>query len=267
MLASLQAIIAQDAQSPPAEFDVVSIKRHPGTDITASMRTLPDGTTMITNMPISVALSRATTVSSRDVVGLPDWARTERYDITAKPPAGTSRDQQQVMWRAAFADRLKLVAHEEQREKDAYSLVLARKDGRLGPQLTPSTLDCTSGANKAGPTGQPPASIQYFQTRCAIGSIGNTLASGSIPLDQLARFLSGPAGGEVVDRTGLEGRYAFTLKFSPQRTAGPSVETTPADDAPELFTAVQEQLGLKLQHEKRMTTVFVIEHIERPSEN
>jgi uncharacterized protein (TIGR03435 family) len=231
------------------------------------MRTLPDGTTIIINMTISVALSRATSVSSRDVVGLPDWTRTERYDITAKAPAGASRDQQQVMWRAAFAERMKLVAHEEEREKDAYTLVLARKDGRLGPQLTPSTLDCTSPARTAGPTAQPPSSMQYFQTRCAIGSIGNTLASGSIPMDQLARFLSSPAGGEVVDRTGLEGRYAFTLTFSGQRRAGPTVETAPVDDAPDLFTAVQEQLGLKLQHEKRTTLVFVIDHIERPSEN
>jgi uncharacterized protein (TIGR03435 family) len=258
------AVIAQDAASPPAESEVVSIKRHVGTDVRASVRTLPDGTTVITNIPISVALSRATSVSPRDVVGLPEWARTEHYDITVKGLAVAGRDQQQVIWRALFAERMKLVAHEEQREKDAFALVLARQDGRLGPQLIPSALDCTSGTPAAPP---PPLTAQDFQRRCGIGGFANTLASGSIPMYQLALSLGNAAGGEIINRTGLEGRYAFTLTFSPQRTAGPTVETTPGDDAPDLFTAVQEQLGLKLQHEKKMTTVFVIDHIERPSEN
>jgi len=72
---------------------------------------------MITNMPISVLVwSRVTSVPARDIIGVPDWARVERYDIAAKGPAGASRDQQRAMWRAMLADRMKLVAHEEQRE-------------------------------------------------------------------------------------------------------------------------------------------------------
>jgi uncharacterized protein (TIGR03435 family) len=96
--------------------------------------------------------------------------------------------------------------------------------------------------------------------------MGPTLASGGATIDQLARFLSGQLDGEVEDKTGLTGRYAFTLTFSRQRLT-PQNDSAAPDDTPDLFTAVQEQLGLKLQHEKKMTTVFVIDHLERPSEN
>jgi uncharacterized protein (TIGR03435 family) len=203
-------------------------------------------------------------VTSRDVIGLPEWTRTERYDITMKGLANASRDQQRAIWRALFDNRMKLVAHEEQREKDVFALVLARDDGRLGPQIRPSNLDCTPGAR---PTAPPPLTANDFEKRCEIGEFGNTVAAGSIPMYQLALSLSNRAGWEVINRTGLQGRYAFTLTFSGQRRAGPTVETAPVDDAPDLFTAVQEQLGLKLQHEKRVALVFVIDHIERPSEN
>jgi uncharacterized protein (TIGR03435 family) len=256
------------AQRPSPQFEVVSIKRHVGTDLSArGSRTLPDGTTMITNMPISVLFwSRVTSVPARDIIGVPDWARVERYDIAAKGPAGASRDQQRAMWRAMLADRMKLVAHEEQRERDAFALVLRRADGRLGPQLMPSTLDCDSAPTISSAPGRP-LTLQDFQKRCGIGGAGPTVASGSATMDQLARFLSGQADGEVEDRTGLTGRYAFTLTFSRQRLTIPQNDSTPADDTADLFTAVQEQLGLKLQHEKKMTTVFVIDHIERPTEN
>ena len=94
------------------------------------------------------------------------------------------------------------------------------------------------------------------------------IVSGSVTLDQFARSLSGLAGGETENRTGLTGSYSVTLTFSLQRSAGASLNANaPLDDAPDIFTAVQEQLGLKLQHEKKMMPVFVIDHIERPSEN
>src|SRR5688572_13304562 len=144
-------VMAQpSAQSPtPMEFDVVSIQRvdefRPG----GGMRTLPDGTFMMTNHPLSslISLASPVPVTPRDIVGMPDWLMREPYDVTAKPPAGWTREQLReampAMWRAMFADRTGLVAHVEQREKDAYVLMLARRDGRLGPNLKASTLDCT----------------------------------------------------------------------------------------------------------------------------
>jgi len=88
------------------------------------------------------------------------------------------------------------------------------------------------------------------------------LVDGSMSLDGLASFLYGPAGGEVTDDTGLAGPYAVDLTFS-----APGTGATDSDNAPDIFTALQEQLGLKLERQKRMMPVFVIDHIERPSAN
>jgi uncharacterized protein (TIGR03435 family) len=87
--------------------------------VNTSFQTLPGGTTVLTNVSINMALSMAWPLALRHITGLPDWANTERYDITATAPVGVSRDQQMAMWRAASADRMKLVAHEERHEKDA----------------------------------------------------------------------------------------------------------------------------------------------------
>jgi uncharacterized protein (TIGR03435 family) len=264
------------AQSPaPVEFDVVSIKHIGELRVGGGMRTLPDGTFMMMNQPLGTLVNTASPVpvTLRDIVGMPDWMMRERYDVTAKPPAGLTREQLRTMmptmWRTMFTDRMKLVAHVEQREKDAYTLVLARRDGRLGPALKPSTLDCTSGPSltpQAPPQTLP--SLQERQGRCGLSMSPGLIVSGSVTLDQLARSLSGLAGGETENRTGLTGSYSIMLTFSLPRSAGASLNANaPLDDAPEIFTAVQEQLGLKLQHEKKLMPVFVIDHIERPSEN
>jgi uncharacterized protein (TIGR03435 family) len=269
-------VVWVSAQSPaPVEFDVVSIKHVDELRPGAGMRTLPDGTFMMMNQPLGALISAASPVSvtPRDVVGMPDWMMRERYDVTVKPPAGLTPEQLRnvmpAMWRAMFADRMKLVAHVEQHEKDAYALVVARSDGRLGPALTPATLDCTP-----HPSATPPAppqtlpSLQERQNRCGISMSAGLIVSGSVTLDQFARALSGMAGGETENRTGLAGSYSVTLTFSVQRRAEASLNpNAPVEDAPDIFTAVQEQLGLKLRPEKKMLPVFVIDHIERPSDN
>jgi uncharacterized protein (TIGR03435 family) len=142
--------IATHTQTEKLEFDVVSIKRNTSANPGGSARTLPDGTDVLVNQPIRSILLGASPVQTREVEGMPDWVTTERYDITLKsPPGGANRASQagaaerRQMMRAMFADRMKLVAHVEQRERDVYSLVLARSDGKLGPELKPSTLDCS----------------------------------------------------------------------------------------------------------------------------
>lgn len=226
---------------------------------------MPDGALM-TNVTISLALARVIPVPFRDVFGYPDWVNdtAERYDITVKSSGRATPAEQREMWRAMFEERMKLAFHVEQRERDVYTLMLARSDRKLGPQLAPSTLDCKS----VGPpsfNGQPPG-VELFQRRCGIGGTPSTMASGGVTLDQLAVFLAGTVGATVENATGLDGLYAFTLTFSRQRGAGPSVDAA-GDDLPDVFTAVQEQLGLKLQRGKKMLPIYVIDHIERPSEN
>jgi bla regulator protein blaR1 len=255
------------AQTPRAEFDVVSIKRSAPDAVGGSMRTLPDGTQIMANVRINQFITSAAPVPVREVVGLPEWAQTERYDVTAKPPADSTREQRRQMWQTLFSERMKLEAHVEQREKDTFALVIARSDGRLGPQLKPSTLDCSPRPpGSPAPPPPPPPTDGDVLNRCG-GRFGNgSIMSGGITMDSLVGSLGGLAGRLVNNRTGLRGFYSLTLTFAPPRTPEASDAPLP-DDAPEFFTALQEQLGLKLQPEKSMVPVFVIDRIERPTEN
>jgi uncharacterized protein (TIGR03435 family) len=258
--------------SAPLEFDVVSIKHVEELRPGGGMRTLPDGTFMMMNQPLWTVIGLASPVPARDIVGMPDWMMRERYDVTVKPPAGLTREELKtmmpLMWRAMFTERMKLAAHVEQHEKNAYALVLAHSDGRLGPELKPSTLDCTPRPNSPpAPALQSIPSLQERQNRCGMSMSAGLIVSGGTTIDQLARSLNGLAGGDVENRTGLTGSYAVTLKFSLRALGPASGQNAAIDDVPDIFTAVQEQLGLKLQREKKMTPVFVIDRVERPSEN
>jgi uncharacterized protein (TIGR03435 family) len=251
------------AQAPPAapEFDVVSIKRSPADATGGGMQTLPDGGFIMTNSPVRSILLAASPVPAREIEGAPAWVDRERYDIIAKAPAGATRQHTRDMMRRVFEDRMKLKGHVEERERTVFALVPARSDGRLGPQLKPSTLDCRAPV--------PPRSPQQLPTeppeaRCG-GAFGRGLiVSGGITMDQLVLSLSGLAGGQVINRTGLQGFYALTLRYSMPPAAGGD---PPADDAPEPITAIREQLGLKFQPEQMKVPVFVVDSIERPSEN
>jgi uncharacterized protein (TIGR03435 family) len=266
---ALALVPTTSAQTPRHEFDVISIKRGAPDAGGSSMRTLPDGTSIMVNVAIRQFITAAAPVSVREVIGLPDWAQTERYDVTAKPPAGSTSEQQRQMWRSAFEDRMKLVAHVEEREQDVFALVVARSDGRLGPQLRPSTLDCSPKPPGTPPAPPPPpaTSDSDYLNRCG-GRFGNgMIVSGGITMDSLVLSFAGLAGRQVFNRTGFSGNYALTLKFSRPAPRGTSQDAPSPDDAPDFFTALQEQLGLKLQPEKALVPVFVIDRIERPTDN
>ena len=257
------------AQTPRAEFDVVSIKRADPHARGGGMRTLPDGTSIMTNVSIGQFIRSAAPVPVREVIGLPDWASTEHYDVTAKPPPDSTREQRSQMWRTLFAERMKLLAHVEEKERDTFALVVARSDGRLGPQLKPSTLDCSPRppGSPPVPSRTPPITDADVLNTCG-GRFGNgSIVSGGITMDALVGSLGGLAGRLVNNRTGLQGFYSLTLTFSPPRTPAASSDASLPGDAPEFFTALHEQLGLKLQPEKTMVPVFVIDRIERPTEN
>jgi uncharacterized protein (TIGR03435 family) len=257
--------------SPKVEFEVVSIKRNLSDQRGGGGRTLPDGTVIRTNGPISSFILAASPVPAIEAVGLPDWTITERYDLIAKPPAGSTREQRALMWQALFADRMKLVAHVEQRQRDGYAMVLAREDGRLGPQIRPSTLDCSAAARGGRPSGPPPPDTDFLNF-CGARLGRDGLTTGSVSMDGLAAQLGGIVGmGRrvvVTNRTGVEGNFAVQLNYRLQPlSAGPDAQPDTPDDTADVFTAIVEQLGLKLQPEKSTVSVLVVDHIERPTEN
>jgi len=232
-----------------AQFDVISIKPHKDDGTGGGMRTLPDGGFMATGIRIRQIMNAAAPEAVFDITGLPDWVLTERYDIIAKPAADShaTREERAQMMRNMMIERFKVAGHVQEVERDGFSLVVARSDGRLGPQLKKSALDCAG------------ADARQCGGRMGPGTI--ELTGGQVP--GLARQLAGLAGGPVTDRTGLDGFYDLTLHFARQNlNADP---TAVIDDAPSLFTALQEQLGLKLVPEKTKVKIFVVDHIERPT--
>lgn len=246
-----------------AQFEVVSIKRHVTVEASGGTRTLPDGTFIMTNQTIESIIRGAAPVPVREVIGAPDWVKYERYDVTAKPPAGATPEQRREMMRRMFIDRMKFVGHVEERERETFALVLARSDGRLGPNLKPSTLDCSP--RPAAPPGPLPAPPTDVRNSCGMMMSQTSIVSGGITMDRVAGALSGLAGGLVNDRTGMKGPYALELNYSPDGLAAGGDRS--ASDLPPFVTALQDQLGLKLQREKTMVPVLVIDSIERPSDN
>jgi uncharacterized protein (TIGR03435 family) len=242
---------AQPPAPVGAQFDVVSIKLTASGTMGGGGRSLPDGTQILTNRAVATFAAAAAPEPVFEVVGLPDWARTERYDIIAKPApdAHPTREQRAEMMRNMMIERFKIAGHIEERERDGYALVVARKDGRLGPQLKKSLLDCAGADGRQCGGRMGPGVIEHTGAR----------------LDGFARSLVGLAGGPVTDRTGLDGFYDLTLHFAMRPlNADPAA---PSDDAPSIFTALTEQLGLKLVPEKTKVKIFVVDHIERPTPN
>jgi uncharacterized protein (TIGR03435 family) len=190
------------------------------------------------------------------------------------------------MVRTLLKERFKLVVHMETRDTPIYALVKARPDGRLGPKLMPSTMDCgamraeraaaIAAAAKArggavpvprAPDSNEKVVCQMRLSRREDGTV--TLRAGNTTMATLAGSLRTFAGREVVDRTGLPGEFDFDLQFSvPQatRAADAGVPVAPLDDAA-VFTALQEQLGLKLEPTRGPVELMVIDSAERPTED
>jgi len=273
------------AQSPPAtntnlKFEVASVKPNTSGDGRMMIGVQPGGRYTATNMPLRLLIRNAYGIQDFQLVGAPDWADSERFDIIARaehdigpPIPGGPPSPIQLMLRSLLEDRFKLALHTEKRELPIYALVLARPDGKLGPQLQPTKTDCSalSGARGRGgpPPDPPPPAPGGGRPACGVRMMPGQLAAGGFPIGLLAQQLSQSAQRVVVDRTGLTGNYDFDLKWTPDQLpqGAPPGAPVPAIDpnGPSLFTAVQEQLGLKLESTKGAVEVLVVDHVERPT--
>ena len=165
------------------------------------------------------------------------------------------------MLRALLAERLHLEAHLEMREQPVYELVFARRDRSLGPQIIRTERNCAeaAAARDAGQPAPPLAPASNGAPPCGIRANRGEFLAGGITMEGLARNLASRAGRVIFDRTGLTGYYQVTLTFAPD-IAGD------ASDAPTLFTALQEQLGLKLEPARAPLQTLIIDRVERPTE-
>jgi len=272
----LASAVPAGQQAPQRGFDVVSIKPSESSAIGGGLRFNPSGRvewtgTTLRNL-IRMAYQRFG-FDPREVVGGPAWIDSERFDIiaTAERPPGNRPDgfPQELlgMVRALVEDRFKVRVHNEQRQAPIYTLVVARGDGKTGASLRQVPDACAEAmkalSEKTPRSGPPP---------CSFGGGPGKLVGTGVTLTMFANALSGYVGRNVVDRTGIAGSFDFELTFDPSSTArnppgavpGPPVRD---DTAPSIVTALQEQLGLKLESTRGPIDVLVIDQAERPTPN
>jgi uncharacterized protein (TIGR03435 family) len=210
------------------------------------------------------------------IVGGPEWIHTGHFDINARAEGDPSRDVITTMLRRLLSDRFSLKVRTEQREMDVYALVLARADGRLGPGLRKVAVDCQAineARKKAAAAGAPPAQVAPLnlaeRPQCAMMSRSMNgvmkLLAGGTAISAAAIVLQSTVGRPIVERTGLTGLFDIDLEYAgtTQLAASPDQPNAPAS----VFTAVQEQLGLKLESRKEKMDVLVIDQIELPTPN
>jgi uncharacterized protein (TIGR03435 family) len=267
----------QTAPAAGPTFDVVSIERSGG-GVGFRLSERPDGGFNATNYPVANLIARAYPPAVPvDIVGLPSWTSSERYDVrtTATRP-NVTQEERKAMLRAMLAGRFKLAVHFEEREQPAFDLVLARSDGQLGPGMRPSEVDCVAqaearrkSADALAGAGQPlPAQAPTTRSGpiapCSVRTVG-PLMEGDVTMAGLTTLLRQAAGRYIVDKTGLTGTYRVTLEYDRLGASG-GLEAKP-DGPPSVFTAVQEQLGLKLVPSRAKRDTLVIDRLERPTEN
>jgi len=278
------------AQAPAATnptFEVASVKPNRSGPGPIRLGFAPGGRFMATNvtlrMLIGVAYGAPRILPDFQILGGPKWLESERFDIVAKadgdPKPGPNGPPPEMflMMRALLAERFQLMVHSETKEMAIYMLVMAKSDGQAGSQLHAASVDCAAlmaAARARG--GQPPPPPQPGERpQCGIRLFPGNMVAGGMPLAQLANTLSSlPAVNRVVvDKTGLTGNFDWDLKWTPDQMppaaeALPGAPPLPAIDpnGPSLFTAVQEQLGLKLESTKGPVDVLVIDRAEHPTE-
>jgi len=238
-----------------AEFEVASVKQNKSGSMSASARggsiNLSGAEITMQNVTLWKIIGVAYGFGEDKDYALtgPEWIKSERYDITAKLPSNMPEDrtqmyeQLQFMMRLLLAERFKLAVHHESKMLSAYALTV----------------------------GKNPLKLKEADPNSHRMSIGPASMTGQTPMGHFADLLSQKLDRPVVDLTDLKGVYDLKLEWSPEPSAEPGVEARlPADSAakPSLFTAIQEQLGLKLEARKLPVDVLVVDHAEKiPMEN
>lgn len=263
------------------KYEVATIK--PSTSSSADGRSpmrlmmTPDGTSL-QGVPVQLLLQQAFGVERDRIVGAPAWVKSNRYDIEAKVAPGEAPkmekqklEQRREMLLPLLAERFNLKYHHETRELPMYTLVVAKG----GPKLTESKPEDAI-PDDGAKAGGPPKDRIGNRGMITMNPGGIEAHGGGITF--LAHALSAIVGRSVVDKTGLTGTYDFKLQWTPDDAAmpmahgiaegGPPKNDMPADaGGPSLFTALEEQLGLKLESQKGPADVIVIDHIDLPSQN
>lgn len=259
LIAAASACVAkgQTAAMQP-KFEVASVKR---SEQCFGRNSIDPGAVALRGVPLKAVLMEAYKVKMEQIEG-PSWLETECFDISGKFPDGASRDQLPAMLQSLLAERFRLAARTEDRPRTGYALVV----------------------DKGGPKCKQDDPKTYFMGRNArpgltfFGAFGHGGLKGVMTMARLASHLSRQGYGPVEDATGLTGDYDIDLTwtpdpaFAPRSVTVPAPSSSPSDipapEGPSLFTAVRDQLGLRLERRNVQVQFVVVDHIERtPTEN
>lgn len=253
---------AQTQSASRSEFEVASIR--PSRPNTSSGFGVGDGKASESNVTLKVLIGFAYRLQQYQILGGPGWVSSDRFDIEARAAdPKTPPDQVRLMLQSLFRDRFKLAVHHETRQSNVYALVVAKG----GPKIKLSADQTSPDVNGPSPPGAGP---NHGAIRIGAGSmIGN-----AVPLSRFTNLLSQRLDHVVIDETNLHGRFDLRLQWTPDigdNPLSPTGDALPAASAdasaPSIFTAIQEQLGLKLETAKGPVDFLVIDHVEKPSEN
>lgn len=222
-------------------FDAASIKESTSLETGGSMRLMPDGGIRAGNIAVRGLITIAYQLQPYQLVNAPGWASETRYNIEAKPAMATSREQSFLMLQALLVERFRFAFHRESRQVDGFALMRMRAD-RLGPDLRPSDVDCEKSFASS------PQCRQGGITTDSMTAVGS-------PMWSLLQAVVGKVGAPVSDETGLTGTYDLALRWSN--------DVAPTDDRPSIYTALQDQLGLKLERRRVTTDVVIVDRLER----
>lgn len=261
---------ALQAQVAPSEqFEVASVRENTSGSARASVQIPPEGTVIISNATLRQIVQAAFRVppsaTDRSPTGGPEAVMSARFDIVARAPEGGG--DRRVMLQSLLADRFGYKSHVEQRQMAVYALVVARP-GRLGPQLKPSAVDCEAwlAARRAQievpePLDSNGMSICPATATYDWGQNGELTIRRAGPVAEIIPFVRGFVGRDrpIVDFTGLTGLYEWSITFD-RRMDGKS-------PAPSIFTAFQEQLGLRLEPRDAPIDVIVVDDVRMPDAN
>jgi uncharacterized protein (TIGR03435 family) len=282
----------EQAPAPPAsssetdvKFEVTSVKKSgpPGQGFIPFR--LQGGRFSMGGMTVGNLITLGYGIQRFQLIGGPSWLNTDRFDINAvtedvpvQPTAPGTPNRMQLLVRSLLKERFALKTHNETRELPLSYLVMAREDRKLGERLRPSTIDCRAlmaerakaardGAPPVPPAPPKPGEIPQCGMRGGLGSI----TAGSMALANFATMLGSMLNRPIYDRTGLTGSFDIQLEYTPDQmpqippgvTLPPGL-TLPSPDGPSLSTALQEQLGLKLDNTRGPVEVLVIDSVEQP---
>jgi uncharacterized protein (TIGR03435 family) len=258
---------SQAQEVPPRpEFEVASLKLNASGAPGFSIRALPGGLTA-RNISLKRLVAMGYSVTDYQIFSAVNWFESARFDLEAKSPGLAALPQLRLMVQSMLDERFKLKIHRETRELPMYALVLAKNGVTGGPGL----VQAPGGA--CGPDVAPQAVLaKGARPVAACGTVNPSFGrifGQHARISQLADRLATLLGSTVVDKTGLDGNFDIELTFAPDTDMQPLPQgvTAPDVSGPSLFTAIQQQLGLKLQGGKGPVEVIVIDAAGRPAEN